>query len=57
MDDEDRLLMIEDPLLPEAIRVHAARFKKPVRFVLPVDGDFVLFAEDGELMDIVSLKG
>lgn len=56
-EDEDVFCSIDDPLVPEVIREHAARFKTPVCFVGFYGPDIVLFAEDGELIDICALKG
>lgn len=56
-DDEEEILDINDPRVPEVVREHGQRFRKPARFVVDVgNNEFVLSSEDGELLDIVHLK-
>ena len=55
--DEEEIVDINDPRVPDAIREHGCRFRKPARFVVDVgNNEFVLFSEDGELLDIVYLE-
>jgi hypothetical protein len=47
------LVDIDDPALPDALREHARRFDKPGKVVIVVgDGEYVLYAADGELLDL-----
>ncbi|TXH04550.1 MAG: hypothetical protein E6R07_07750 [Nevskiaceae bacterium] len=55
--DEETVLALDDPRVPEAIRRHAARFKTPVRYVVVSGPDYVLIAEDGEVVDFCALDG
>lgn len=56
-DDEEEIMDINDPRVPEAVREHGKRFRKPARFVVDVgNNEFVLSTDDGELLDIVHLK-
>jgi len=56
-DDEEELLDIEDPRVPECIREHGRRFRNPARFAVDLGrGEYLLHAEDGELLDVVRLK-
>lgn len=48
----DELMLIDDPRIPEEIREHAARFETPVTYAAWGGTDWVLFAEDGEVIDI-----
>lgn len=55
MSEED-LLDINDPRVPEIVREHGKLFRSPAAFVEDMgNGEYVLFAEDGELLDIVQL--
>lgn len=56
-EDSDELLDIDDPRVPDIVRAHGRRFRKPARFVIDLrEGEYLLFAEDGELLDGVYLK-
>ena len=56
-DDEEEIMNIDDPRVPDAIREHGRRFRKPARFVVDVgNNEYVLSSEDGEVLDIVCLK-
>lgn len=56
-EDEEEVMNIDDPRVPDAVRVHGARFQKPARFVVDLgNGEYVLSAADGELLDLVYLK-
>jgi hypothetical protein len=47
------LVDIDDPALPDALREHARRFDNPGKVVIVVgDGEYVLYAADGELLDL-----
>ncbi len=52
----EELIDINDPRLPKAVRKHGKLFKNPARYVID-DGDdsYILYAEDGELLDMVYL--
>lgn len=49
-------MQIDDPRVPQAIRDHARRFRNPAKYVEePGNGEYVLFADDGEVLDLVTL--
>lgn len=51
------VLAIDDPEVPEAVRRHGARFHNPTRYVIDLgNGDHLLYAADGELLDLCSLE-
>jgi len=48
---------INAPSLPKAIRQHALSFKNPGKFVIEMgDGEYVLYTEDGDLLDLFFVK-
>lgn len=50
----EELLDINDSSLPEALRAYGKQFKNPARFVIEVgDNEYLLYAEDGEMLDAV----
>lgn len=53
--DDEEILDIDDPRVAEAVRVHAARFRDPVRHVAICGNDIVLLAENGDVVDICAL--
>ena len=56
-DDDEEAMDLDDPRVPDAIRVHCLRFRKPARFVVDLgNGEYLLSAADGELLDLVYLK-
>ena len=56
-DESDELLDIDDLCVPDIVRQHGLRFRKPARFVIDLGGgEYLLFAQDGELLDAVYLK-
>ena len=56
-DGDEEAMGIDDERVPDLIRAHGLRFRKPARFVFDAGrGEYVLFAEDGEVLDIVHLK-
>lgn len=56
LEDGDERADINDPCVPDEVRDHGRRFKKPARYVIDLGNDeFILYAEDGELLDLVSL--
>ncbi|MGH8528288.1 MAG: hypothetical protein ACRETN_00370 [Nevskiales bacterium] len=55
-ENDDDVWVIDDPRVPEEVREHGALFDKPACAVILHGRDYWLFAEDGELLDIVSLK-
>ena len=59
MDEElqDSVYFADDPRLPPVIREHGARFRNPCFYVVDLGfGEYLLFAEDGELLDAVTMK-
>ena len=51
----EEVLDINDSRFPDTLREHGARFKNPARHVIVIEeGAYILYAEDGELLDIVS---
>lgn len=57
MDDDaaDEFCEIDDLRVPQALREHAERFRTPVRYVGIYGPDVVLFAGDGEVVDICAI--
>lgn len=55
-EEADELMLIDDPRIPGVIRDHAARFTTPVAYAAWAGADWVLFAEDGEVVDICALR-
>ena len=47
---------VDDPRVPPSIRDHGARFRNPARYVISVDGDYLLYGADGELLDLCCLR-
>lgn len=58
IDNDDEVVMdIDDLRVPEVVRDHGLRFRKPARFVTDLgNGEYVLSAADGELLDLVYLR-
>ncbi len=55
--NDEPILSIDDPTIPEEIRDHGQRFRKPARYVADLGyGEYILYAEDGEILDLVYLK-
>jgi hypothetical protein len=53
----EEVFEIGNPTIPEAIREHGNRFHKPARYVIATrGGDYFLYANDGEFLDIVFLS-
>lgn len=56
-DGDEDIVDIDNARIPQAVRMHGARFRNPARFVADLGNDeYVLFAEDGELLDLVYLR-
>ncbi len=56
-DDDEGILDVNDPAVPEIVRDHGRRFRNPAKYVVPLGNDeYVLFGEDGEVLDGVWLK-
>lgn len=56
-DGDEDIVDIDNARIPQAVRTHGARFRNPARFVADLGNDeYVLFAEDGELLDLVYLR-
>lgn len=56
-DDDEKLLDIDNETVPETIREHGRQFRKPARIVADLgDGEYILFAENGEVLDMVILQ-
>ena len=47
---------VDDPRVPQVIREHGARFRNPARYVIAVDGEYLLYGADGELLDLCRLR-
>jgi len=55
--DEAEVMDIDDPRVPEEIRHHGMQFRKPARYIVDLgNGEYVLSAADGELLDLVCLQ-
>lgn len=55
--EDEEMMDIDDPRVPEAVRLHGRRFRKPGRYVVDLgNGEYVLGAEDGELLDLLIIK-
>ena len=53
----EEIMNISDPRVPEVVRAHGSRFRKPTHFVTDLgNGEYALSAEDGELLDLICLK-
>ncbi len=51
------VLAIDDAEVLEVIRRHGARFRNPARYVIALGhGEYLLYAGDGELLDMCVLK-
>lgn len=51
------MLDIDDPRIPEIIRLHGSRFRNPARYAIALtDREFLLYGGDGELLDMCFLK-
>jgi hypothetical protein len=56
-DDVEEVLDIEDERVPQVVRQHGRRFRKPAKWVIDVGaGEYVLFSEDGEVLDLVIVR-
>lgn len=56
-DGDEDIIDIDDARIPQAVRTHGAQFRNPARFVVDMEnGEYVLFAEDGALLDLVHLR-
>jgi hypothetical protein len=56
-ENDDELMNNEDARVPEAIRAHGSRFRKPARFVVDFGNDeYILIDADGEVLDLVFLS-
>lgn len=51
-DEADDLMFIEDPRVPEGVRVQAARLQPPVAYAAWGGQGWVLFAQDGSAVDL-----
>jgi len=48
----EEVIDINDPSLPDALRKYGKQFKNPARYVIDLGcGEYLLYAEDGELLD------
>lgn len=55
-DKDDALMDIDDPRVPHVVRDHGRRFRKPAKYVEDHGfGEYVLFAADGEVLDLIAL--
>ncbi len=56
-DEEDEVLDITDASIPDEIYEHGQLFNPPARWVIDLGrGEYLLFDEDGELLDLVHFK-
>lgn len=56
-DDDERLVDIDDATIPDVIREHGREFRKPARMVADLGrGEYILFADDGEVLDFVIVR-
>jgi hypothetical protein len=54
IDDDDEVIDINDPKLPDALREFGKRFRKPARWVVELgDGEYLLYSDDYELLDAI----
>lgn len=50
--ENEEVLDINDPDLPDSLREIGKQFKNPARYVIDLgDGEYLLYAEDSELLD------
>ncbi|WP_449371596.1 hypothetical protein [Thiomonas sp.] len=55
--ENEEVLDIDDPRIPDAIRDFGAGFRNPARYVIDLGhGEYVLYGADGELLDLCYLK-
>ena len=55
--EDEEVMDIDDPRVPEAVRQHGLRFRNPARYVVDLgNGEYILGAEDGELLDLLIIK-
>ncbi|HEX5314019.1 MAG TPA: hypothetical protein VFX38_03800 [Gammaproteobacteria bacterium] len=55
-EDDEEILDVDDVAVPEIVRDHGRRFRKPVKYVVNLGNDeYLLFAEDGEWLDGIHL--
>lgn len=56
-DEDDEIMEINDPRVPEPIRAHGGRFRPPAAVVACLGNDeYILSTADGEVLDLVCLK-
>ena len=52
--EEEEVLDIDSPDLPDALRKQGKLYKNTARYVIYLgNGEYALYAKDGELLDIV----
>jgi hypothetical protein len=57
MQNDDEIQDIDDSRVPDIVREHGSRFRLPARYAVLLGNDeFALYAENGELLDLVYLK-
>ena len=55
--EDEEVLDINSPGLPDVLRDHGKIFKNPARYVIDLgEGEYLLYAEDGEFLDAVFLS-
>jgi hypothetical protein len=55
--DDEEVMDIHTPGVPEVVREHGLGFRKPAHYVVDLGNDeYLLAAQDGETLDIVYLK-
>ncbi len=56
-DEEEEIMDIDDPRVPELLRAHGRRFRPPAKVVLHLgNGEYILETAGGEVLDLVSLQ-
>ncbi len=56
-DEEEEIMDIDDPRVPEILRAHGRRFRPPAKVVMYLgNGEYVLETDDGEALDLVCLE-
>lgn len=55
--DDEEVMDIDDPRVPEVVREHGLGFRKPAHYVVDLgNNEYLLAAQDGETLDLVYLK-
>jgi len=55
--DDETTLDLDDLRVPSEVREHGLRFRNPARLAVDLgNGEYLLYAEDGELLDLIYLR-